>query len=152
MAALQKKHKNDKERLNRELMDLYKKHGANPLGGCLPLLLQLPVFIALFNVLNTTIELRQAPFLWVADLASKDPYYVLPIIMGATMLVQQKIQPMAMDPRQAKIFMFLPIIFTILFLNFPGGLVLYWLTNNLLTILQQYITMKYIDPEPGKVA
>ena len=145
MAALQKKHKKDKERLNREMMDLYKKHGANPLGGCLPMLLQLPVFIALFNVLNSTIELRQAPFLWIADLSSKDPFYVLPIVMGASMMIQQKMQPMTMDPKQAKLFMFLPVFFTILFLNFPGGLVLYWLTNNLLTILQQYITIKYID-------
>ena len=145
MAALQKKYKKDKERLNREMMDLYKKHGANPLGGCLPMLLQLPVFIALFNVLNSTIELRQAPFLWIADLSSKDPFYVLPIIMGASMMIQQKMQPMTMDPKQAKLFMFLPVFFTILFLNFPGGLVLYWLTNNLLTILQQYITIKYFD-------
>ena len=146
MAALQKKYKEDRERLNRELMELYKKHGANPLGGCLPMLLQVPVFIALFNVLYTTIELRQAPFfLWVTDLSSKDPYYVLPIIMGATMVIQQKMQPTTMDPRQAKLFMFMPVFFTFLFLSFPSGLVLYWLTNNLLTIAQQYITLKYLE-------
>ncbi len=146
VAALQKKFKDDKERLNRELMDLYKKHGANPLGGCLPILLQMPVFIALFDVLYTAIELRQAPFiLWIADLSSKDPYYVLPIIMGASMVIQQKMQPTTMDPRQAKIFMFMPVFFTFLFLNFPAGLVLYWLTNNTLTILQQYITIRYIE-------
>lgn len=146
VAALQKKLKNDKERLNRELMELYKKHGANPLGGCLPMLVQIPVFIALFDVLNAAIELRQAPFiLWVKDLSSKDPYYVLPIIMGITMLLQQKMQPAAMDPRQAKIFMFMPVFFTFLFLNFPSGLVLYWLTNNVLTILQQYITKRYFE-------
>jgi YidC/Oxa1 family membrane protein insertase len=146
VAALQKKLKDDRERLNRELMDMYKKYGANPLGGCLPILLQMPVFIALFDVLYTAIELRQAPFiLWIADLSTKDPYYVLPIIMGASMVIQQKMQPTTMDPRQAKIFMFMPVFFTFLFLNFPAGLVLYWLTNNVLTIIQQYITMKYIE-------
>lgn len=149
MTALQKKYKEDRERLNRELMDLYKKHGANPLGGCLPMILQVPVFIALFNVLYTTIELRQAPFfLWVTDLSSKDPYYVLPIIMGATMVIQQKMQPTTMDPRQAKLFMFMPVFLTFLFLSFPSGLVLYWLTSNLLTIAQQYITLKYLEKVP----
>ena len=146
MAKLQKKFKDDKERLNKEMMELYKKHGANPLSGCLPMFLQIPVFVALFNVLNTTIELRQAPFCcWIADLSTKDPYYVLPIVMGASMMVQQKLQPTTMDPRQAKIFLFMPAFFTVMFLNFPSGLVLYWLTNNLLTILQQYITINYID-------
>lgn len=149
IAALQKKYKDDREKLNRELMELYKKHGANPLGGCLPMLLQVPVFVALFNVLSTTIELRQAPFiLWVTDLSSKDPYYVLPIIMGATMVIQQKMQPTTMDPQQAKLFMFMPVFFTFLFLSFPSGLVLYWLTNNLLTITQQYITLKYLEKAP----
>jgi YidC/Oxa1 family membrane protein insertase len=146
IAALQKKYKDDRERLNRELMELYKKHGANPLGGCLPMFLQMPVFIALYNVLNTTIELRQAPFCcWITDLSTKDPYYVLPIIMGVTMLLQQKLQPTTMDPRQAKLFMFMPVFFTLLFLNFPSGLVLYWMTNNILTIIQQYVTIRYID-------
>lgn len=145
MAALQKKYKDDREKLNREMMGLYKKHGANPLSGCLPMFLQLPVFVALFNVLYTAIELRQAPFCcWIVDLSSKDPYYVLPIIMGASMMLQQKMQPTTMDPRQAKLFLFMPVIFTVLFLNFPSGLVLYWLTNNLLTILQQYVTIKYL--------
>jgi YidC/Oxa1 family membrane protein insertase len=146
MAALQKKYKDDREKLNRELMELYKKHGTNPLSGCLPILLQMPVFIALFNVLYMTIELRQAPFiLWITDLSGKDPYYILPILMGGTMVIQQKMQPTTMDPRQAKLFLFMPVLFTFLFLNFPSGLVLYWLTNNVLTIAQQYITLKYME-------
>jgi len=146
MQALQKKYKNDKERLNKEMLSLYKNHKVNPLGGCLPIILQIPVFIALFNILYTTIELRQAPFiLWVKDLSDKDPFFVLPIIMGATMFIQQKIQPTPMDPRQAKIMMFLPFIFTFLFLNFSSGLVLYWMTNNILTITQQYITIRFFQ-------
>ena len=143
MAELQKKYKDDKERFNKELFLLYKTHKVNPLGGCLPMLLQVPVFVAFFNILYTTIELRHAPFiLWVHDLSSQDPYYVLPIIMGITMFVQQKIQPSAMDPRQAKMMLLLPVVFTFFFLNFPAGLVLYWMFNNLLTILQQYVTLK----------
>ena len=146
LKKLQKKYKDNKERLNREMIELYKQHGANPLGGCLPMLLQMPVFVALFNVLYTTIELREAHFaFWVSDLSMKDPFYVLPIIMGVSMLVQQKMQPTTMDPRQAKIFLFMPAFFTVLFLNFPAGLVLYWLTNNVLTILQQYITKRYFE-------
>ncbi|MEW6324824.1 MAG: membrane protein insertase YidC, partial [Nitrospirota bacterium] len=149
MAELQKKYKDDRERFNKELFLLYKTHKANPLGGCLPMVLQIPVFVAFFNILYTTIELRHAPFLlWIQDLSNQDPYYVLPIIMGATMFIQQKIQPTAMDPRQAKMMLMLPVIFTFFFLTFPAGLVLYWLINNLLTILQQYVTMK-LQPAPA---
>jgi YidC/Oxa1 family membrane protein insertase len=149
MAELQKKYKDDKERFNKELFLLYKTHKVNPLGGCLPIFLQIPVFVAFFNILYTTIELRHAPFiLWVKDLSSQDPYYVLPVIMGATMFIQQKIQPTAMDPRQARMMLILPIVFTFFFLTFPAGLVLYWLFQNLLTILQQYVTMK-LQPAPA---
>lgn len=141
---LQKKHKDDKERLNKELMEIYKKNKANPLGGCLPMLLQIPFFIALYNILYTTIDLRQAPFLlWIRDLSDKDPFYVLPIIMGITMVIQQWMQPTQADPVQSKMMMLMPVVFTFLFLNFPSGLVLYWLTNNVLTIGQQLITSKY---------
>jgi YidC/Oxa1 family membrane protein insertase len=143
MAELQKKYKDDKERFNKELFQLYRTHKVNPLGGCLPMLLQIPVFVAFYNILYSTIELRHAPFiLWIHDLSAKDPYYVLPLIMGATMFIQQKIQPSAMDPKQARMMMLMPVIFTFMFLQFPSGLVLYWLVNNLLTILQQYGTMK----------
>jgi YidC/Oxa1 family membrane protein insertase len=147
--ALQKKYKHDKMRLNQELMALYKGNRVNPLGGCLPMLVQIPFFIALFNILYTTIELRQAPFFgWITDLSDKDPYYVLPIVMGITMFIQQKIQPTTMDPTQAKIMLFLPVIFTFFFLAFPAGLVLYWIANNTLTIVQQYVTLRYYKPQP----
>ncbi|MCK6500164.1 MAG: membrane protein insertase YidC, partial [Nitrospira sp.] len=139
--ALQNKFKDDRDRLNKELIKLYKDHKVNPVGGCLPMVLQMPVFVALFNILYMTIDLRQAPFLlWIKDLSVQDPYYVLPIIMGATMVIQQKITPTTMDPAQAKIMLFLPVFMTFLFVNFPAGLVLYWLTNNVLTITQQVVT------------
>ncbi len=139
--AMQGKFKDDRERLNKELIKLYKDHRVNPVGGCLPMVLQMPVFVALFNILYMTIDLRQAPFmLWITDLSVQDPYYVLPIIMGATMVIQQKITPTTMDPMQAKIMLFLPVFMTFLFVNFPAGLVLYWLTNNTLTITQQVVT------------
>lgn len=139
--ALQEKHKDDRDKLNKELIKLYRDHKVNPVGGCLPMVLQMPVFVALFNILYMTIDLRQAPFVgWITDLSVQDPYYVLPIIMGATMVIQQKITPTTMDPTQAKIMLVLPVFMTFLFINFPAGLVLYWLTNNVLTIGQQVLT------------
>jgi YidC/Oxa1 family membrane protein insertase len=139
MQKLRDKFKNDKERLNKEMMALYKTHSVNPLGGCLPMIVQIPVFFALYQVLLNSIALRHAPFvLWLTDLSAKDPYYITPILMGASMFVQQKMTPTTADPMQAKIFMAMPLIFTFMFLNFPSGLVIYWLVNNLLTILQQY--------------
>ncbi len=139
MQKLRDKHSKDKERLNKEMMELYKTHRVNPLGGCLPMLVQIPVFFALYKVLLDSIALRHAPFaLWLTDLSAKDPYYITPILMGASMFVQQKMTPTTADPMQAKIFMMMPVVFTFLFLNFPSGLVIYWLVNNLLTILQQY--------------
>ena len=145
IAAVQEKYKGDRDRLNKELMKLYREQKVNPLGGFLPMFLQMPVFIALFNVLYMTIDLRQAPFmLWITDLSAQDPYYVLPVIMGATMFIQQKITPTTMDPAQAKIMLILPIGLTFLFVNFPAGLVLYWLTNNVLTISQQLITDRFV--------
>jgi YidC/Oxa1 family membrane protein insertase len=139
--ALQEKLKDDRDRLNKELIKLYRDHKVNPVGGCLPMVLQMPVFVALFNILYMTIDLRQAPFVgWITDLSVQDPYYVLPVIMGASMVLQQKMTPTTMDPTQAKIMLVLPVFMTFLFVNFPAGLVLYWLTNNLLTISQQIIT------------
>jgi len=138
MQELKQKYKKDPQRMQRETMELYKKYKVNPMGGCLPILIQIPVFFALYKVLGIAIELRGAPFaLWITDLSMKDPYYVLPIVMGVTMLLQQKMTPAAGDPRQQKMMMFMPIIFTFLFLNFASGLVLYWLVNNLLSIAQQ---------------
>jgi len=139
--ALQEKYKDDRDKLNKELIKLYRDYKVNPVGGCLPMVLQMPVFVALFNILYMTIDLRQAPFVgWITDLSVQDPYYVLPIIMGATMVIQQKITPTTMDPTQAKIMLILPVFMTFLFINFPAGLVLYWLTNNVLTIAQQVLT------------
>lgn len=150
MKKLREKFRGDKEGLNRSMMELYKEHRVNPLGGCLPMLVQIPVFIALYKVLLGTIELRHAPFaLWLTDLSVKDPYYITPIIMGVTMFIQQKLTPSTMDPMQAKMMLAMPVVFTFIFLNFPSGLVLYWLVNNLLTILQQYLI--YRKPAPAKV-
>ena len=148
MVALQKKYADDRERLNKELIKFYKEKKVNPVGGCMPMFIQMPIFVALFNILYMTIELRQAPFLlWVKDLSVQDPYYVLPVLMGVTMFIQQKIQPTTMDPKQAQIMLLLPFFLTFLFVTFPAGLVLYWLTNNVLTITQQVVTDRYLLPK-----
>lgn len=145
LEALRQRYADDKAKLSQETMALYRKEKINPLGGCLPILVQIPVFIALYWVLLESVELRQAPFLgWIHDLSVADPYHILPIVMGLTMLIQQKLNPAPPDPMQAKMMMFLPVVFTTLFWNFPAGLVLYWIVNNTLSILQQwYITNKY---------
>lgn len=141
---IQERYKNDKAQLNKEMMKIYKEHKINPLGGCMPMLLQIPVFISLYNVLLVSIDLRGAPFIfWIQDLSEKDPYYITPVLMGITMFIQQKMTPTIGDPMQAKIMMFLPLIFTFMFLNFPVGLVIYWLVNNILTIAQQYYMYHY---------
>ena len=152
LQALRERYGDDKAKISQATMELYKQEKVNPLGGCLPILIQIPVFIALYWVLLESVELRQAPFIpWIKDLASPDPYHVLPLIMGATMLIQQKLNPAPPDPMQAKVMMFLPILFTGLFWNFPSGLVLYWIVNNTLSILQQwYITRKYSDEKTTK--
>jgi YidC/Oxa1 family membrane protein insertase len=143
MKAIREKFKDDKEKLNREVMDLYRTHKINPLGGCWPMLLQIPVFFALYRALLNSIELRHAPFIfWIQDLSEKDPCYITPIIMGATMFLQQKMTPAAGDPNQQKMMMFMPLIFTFMFLNFPSGLVVYWLVNNVLTIGQQLVSQR----------
>jgi YidC/Oxa1 family membrane protein insertase len=142
---LQAKFKDDKAQLNAAMMELYKERRINPLGGCLPVLVQIPVFVALYNILNNTVELRQAPFLfWIHDLSLKDPYYIFPIIMGITMVIQTRLTPSTPDPMQRRIMLFLPVVMTFFFLNFPSGLVLYWIVNNLLTIGQQYVLMRYV--------
>ncbi len=139
MAEIKEKYKKDPQKMQKETMELYKKYKVNPLGGCLPMLLQIPVFFALYKILSIAIELRGAPFmLWVTDLSGKDPYYVLPIVMGITMVIQQKMTPSTADPKQQKIMMLMPVIFTFMFLNFASGLVLYWLINNIFGIIQQF--------------
>jgi YidC/Oxa1 family membrane protein insertase len=141
---LQQKYKEDKQALNREIMELYKRRKVNPFGGCLPMLLQLPVFFALYRAFYGAIELRHAPFVfWITDLADKDPTYITPVLMGATMYFQQKMTTTSADPAQAKMMSFMPIIFTLFFLGFPSGLVLYWLVTNVLGIAHQmYINKK----------
>jgi YidC/Oxa1 family membrane protein insertase len=127
-------------------MDMYKKEKVNPLGGCLPVLVQIPVFISLYWVLLESVEMRQAPFmLWIQNLSAPDPFYILPLIMGATMLIQQKLNPAPMDPIQAKVMMVLPVVFTVFFAFFPSGLVLYWVVNNTLSIAQQYVITKRVE-------
>jgi YidC/Oxa1 family membrane protein insertase len=152
LQALRERYGDDKAKISQATMELYRQEKVNPLGGCLPIVIQIPVFIALYWVLLESVELRQAPFIfWINDLASADPYHVLPLIMGATMLIQQKLNPAPPDPMQAKVMMFLPVMFTALFWNFPSGLVLYWIVNNTLSILQQwYITRKYSENPPVK--
>ena len=147
--ALRSKHRADPQRVQREQMELFKKHGVNPMGGCLPMVVQIPIFYALYLTLQYSVELQGAPFLlWIADLSKKDPYYVLPILMGISMLVQQKMTPTVGDPRQAQIMLIMPVVFTFMFLEFPTGLVLYWLVNNCLSIGQQYLIDR--SAAPGK--
>lgn len=144
LEALKQRFGDDKTKLSQATMELYRAEKVNPLGGCLPIVIQIPVFIGLYWVLLESVQLRQASFIfWIHDLSIPDPYYILPIIMGITMLIQQKLNPPPPDPTQAKIMMFLPVVFTGLFLHFPAGLVLYWVVNNTLSIAQQwYITQK----------
>jgi YidC/Oxa1 family membrane protein insertase len=146
LVAIRERHADDKQKQSQEMMNLYKKEKINPLSGCLPILVQMPVFIALYWVLMESVELRQAPFFaWIEDLSVMDPYFVLPLIMGASMWFQQKLSPPPPDPMQAKIMQWMPIIFTFFFLWFPAGLVLYWVTNNLLSITQQWFITRQIE-------
>ncbi len=146
MKRLQERYGNDREKLSREMMALYKKEGANPLGGCLPMLLPMPIFIALYWVLFESVELRQAPFfLWIEDLAVMDPFFILPLLMGASMYWMQTLNPQVGDPMQVKMMKMMPIMFTVLFLFFPAGLVLYWLVNNVLSIAQQQYVYKQAE-------
>ncbi|MCL2123046.1 MAG: membrane protein insertase YidC [Desulfovibrionaceae bacterium] len=154
MQKIREKHANDKEAMNKEIMSLYKTYGVNPASGCVPILVQLPVFFGLYQALMTALELRHSSFitylpgtdwLWLADLSTKDPTYITPLLMGATMFIQQKLTPAAGDPTQQKIMMLMPVVFTFLFLNFPSGLVVYWLVNNVLSIAQQWMMLRKVE-------
>ena len=148
MKRIQERYANDREKLSREMMALYKKEGANPLGSCLPMLLPMPIFLALYWVLLESVELRQAPFLfWINDLSAMDPYFILPLLMGASTYLMQALNPQVGDPMQVKIMKTMPIMFTVLFLFFPAGLVLYWLVNNLLSIAQQTFVYRQVEKE-----
>lgn len=151
LQKLKETYGDDRTRLNQEMMEMYKKEKINPLGGCLPILIQIPVFIALYWSLLGAVEMRNAPWImWITDLSAKDPYYILPLIMGATMLIQTKLNPAPPDPVQAKVMLLMPIVFTGMFLFFPAGLVLYWVVNNTLSIAQQWQITRMI--EGGKKA
>ena len=153
MADMKERYGDDRQKMSQEMMKLYKDEKVNPLGGCLPMLIQMPVFLALYWVLMESVELRHAPFfLWIADLSIKDPYFVLPIIYGVTMWFMQKLNPQPTDPMQARVMQMLPLVFTFMFLWFPAGLVLYWVTNNSLSIIQQYIITKQIENSDVKPA
>ena len=146
MKTLKERYGDDRQKLNQAMMELYKTEKINPMGGCLPILVQIPVFIALYWALLESVDLRQAPFIfWIEDLSVMDPYFVLPVIMGISMLAQQKLNPAPPDPIQAKVMMALPFVFTVFFAFFPSGLVLYWVVNNLLSIAQQYVITKRIE-------
>ncbi|HET8849817.1 MAG TPA: membrane protein insertase YidC [Marinobacter sp.] len=152
LTRLKELYGDDRQRMSQEMMALYKREKINPLGGCLPILVQMPVFIALYWVLFESVQLRHAPFiLWIQDLSQMDPYFILPILMGASMFIQMQLNPTPPDPMQAKIMKLMPLVFTVFFLWFPAGLVLYWLVNNILSITQQwYITRKIEAETAGK--
>ena len=148
LASLKERYGDDRAKMGQATMDLYKKEKVNPLGGCLPIIVQIPVFISLYWVLLESVELRQAPWiLWIKDLSLMDKFYVLPVIMGITMFIQQKLNPAPVDPIQAKVFLFMPLIFTVFFAFFPAGLVLYWVVNNTLSIAQQYYITRHVLAE-----
>jgi YidC/Oxa1 family membrane protein insertase len=151
MKQIQESFKDDREKLGRAMMDLYKKEKINPLAGCLPMLVQIPVFLSYYRVLLESVEMRQAPFmLWINDLSSRDPFFVVPLLMGAAMYGQYRLNPAPPDPMQARVMQFMPLIMTAGMAWFPSGLVLYWLTNTLLTILQQWRVNKVVDAEAAK--
>ena len=148
LKQLQDRYKDDRQAMSQKLMELYKREKVNPMAGCLPMLVQIPFFIAFYWVLLESVEMRQAPFaLWITDLSSRDPYFILPLLMGAAMFIQQKLNPAPPDPVQAKVMMMLPIMFTVFFAFFPAGLVLYWLTNSVLSILQQWKINRVVAAE-----
>ena len=151
MADIREQYADDKQKQSQAMMELYRKEKINPMGGCLPILVQMPVFIALYWVLMESVELRHAPFmLWIDDLSVMDPYFVLPLLMGGSMWFMQKLNPPPPDPMQAKIMQWMPVMFTFFFLWFPAGLVLYWVVNNLLSIAQQYVITKQIEAADAK--
>ncbi len=151
MKALQERYKDDKQQLSQAMMELYKREKVNPAAGCLPILIQMPFFLAFYWVLLESVEMRQAPFaLWITDLSSRDPYFILPLIMGAAMLLQTKLNPAPADPVQAKVMQIMPIVFTGFFAFFPSGLVLYWVTNTILSIAQQWRINTVVEQESRK--
>ncbi len=151
MKQIQESYKDDREKLGRAMMELYKKEKINPLAGCLPMVVQIPFFISFYWVLLESVEMRQAPFmLWINDLSSRDPFFVLPLLMGGAMFAQFKLNPAPPDPTQAKIMQFMPLVMTGMMAWFPSGLVLYWLTNTVLSIVQQWRVNQVVNTEANK--
>jgi YidC/Oxa1 family membrane protein insertase len=148
LQAMKEKFGDDRQKMQQAMMELYKKEKINPMGGCLPILVQVPVFISLYWMILASVELRHAPFFgWIHDLSAVDPYYILPVLMGATMIIQTYLNPPPTDPIQAKVMKIMPIAFSVFFFFFPAGLVLYWLVNNVLSIWQQWYINKMIHAE-----
>jgi YidC/Oxa1 family membrane protein insertase len=146
MQSIRERFKSDPAKMNQAMMELYRTEKINPLGGCLPIVVQIPVFIALYWVLLASVEMRNAPWLgWIHDLAAPDPWYILPVLMAVSMFIQTKLNPTPPDPIQAKVMMFMPIVFSVMFFFFPAGLVLYWVVNNVLSIAQQWVITKNIE-------
>ncbi|MEO8332205.1 MAG: membrane protein insertase YidC, partial [Gallionella sp.] len=153
LEKIKQQYADDREQLNRAMMDLYKTEKINPLGGCLPVLVQIPVFIALYWAILASVELRYAPFFgWISDLSAADPYYILPVIMGASMIIQMRLNPKPPDPLQAKVMQIMPIAFSVMFFFFPAGLVLYSIVNNVLSIAQQWFITRAAEAENKGVA
>ena len=151
LKAVQERYKDDREAQARAMMELYKREKINPVAGCLPMLVQIPFFLAFYWVLLESVEMRQAPFMgWIQDLSSRDPYFILPMLMGGAMFVQFKLNPTPPDPVQAKVFAFMPVVMTFMFMWFPSGLVLYWLTNTVLSIAQQWRINRVVEAEAKK--
>ena len=149
--SMQERYKDDREQLAKQMMELYKSEKINPVAGCLPILVQIPVFLAFYWVLLESVEMRQAPFFgWIQDLSAQDPFFILPILMGVAMFVQFKLNPTPPDPMQAKVFAFMPMVMTVMFAFFPAGLVLYWVTNTLLSIAQQWNINRAVEAEAKK--
>ncbi|WP_295755264.1 membrane protein insertase YidC, partial [Undibacterium sp.] len=151
MTAIRERFKGEPQKMNQAMMELYKTEKINPLGGCLPIVVQIPVFISLYWVLLASVEMRNAPWLgWIHDLAAPDPFYILPVIMAVSMFIQTKLNPTPPDPVQAKVMMFMPILFSVMFFFFPSGLVLYWVVNNVLSIAQQWVINNKMIPAEHK--
>jgi len=151
MTAIRERFKSEPQKMNQAMMELYKTEKINPLGGCLPIVIQIPVFISLYWVLLASVEIRNAPWIgWIHDLAAPDPFYILPVLMAVSMFIQTKLNPTPPDPMQAKVMMFMPLIFSVMFFFFPSGLVLYWVTNNVLSIAQQWVITRKMGAGPAK--
>jgi YidC/Oxa1 family membrane protein insertase len=149
LTALRERYGSDRVKMNQAMMELYKTEKINPLGGCLPIVVQIPVFIALYWVLLASVEIRNAPWIgWIQDLSTPDPWFILPVIMAATMFIQTRLNPTPPDPLQAKMMLWMPLIFSVMFFFFPAGLVLYWVVSNLFSIAQQWVITRRIEGKP----